>query len=355
MKIGIIGKPLSGKSTIFRLLTNVDSNTSNRANIGMAKVPDQRIDSLSRLYKPKKTTYAVIEFVDLAGFVSNNSGGKGNEFLNAVRDVDAIVLVVRAFESSVNPPLDGIHPMADLNQIQQELILADWSLLETRIERLEKQINSKKVVDGQKELAVLVKCKQHLEDDKPLRSLSFDDEEDKLIRGFDFFTRKPFIVLINVDEQQMKSHTYPEQEKVEAWVNERNIPAVDLCGLLEMEINELGGEDKAVFLEELGLEDTGIARLARAVYAHLGLISFFTVGEDEVRAWTIRQGSSAKEAGGKIHSDIERGFIRAEVVKYDDLIEHGSVAKLKEKGLFRLEGKEYIVIDGDVINFRFNV
>ncbi len=353
VKIGIIGTPQSGKSTIFQLLTNVESSVSSKANVGIAKVPDPRISRLSLIFKPKRTTYATIEFVDIAGLVSGQSK-KGNEFLKAVRDVDAIVQVIRAFENELVPTIDGnISPIRDLNQIQSELILTDWSLLETRMEKLVKE--RVKNPNATKELAVLEKCKDVLENDLPLRSLDLDEEEDKLIRGYDFFTRKPLLLVINVDEDQIRSSSYLQQDELSVWANERSMPLVMVSGQVEMEINQLDDDDKAMFMTELGIEETGISRLAQAVYEHLGLISYFTVGEDEVRAWTIRQGMSARQGAGKIHSDIERGFIRAEVVSNQEFIEYGSMQKLKEKGLFRLEGKEYIIKDGDIINFRFNV
>ncbi len=353
MKIGIIGTPQSGKSTIFQLLTNVELTSGNKANMGMARVPDQRIDRLTAMYNPKKTTYATIEFVDIAGLVKGQLK-KSSEFLNAVRDVDAIVQVIRAFHNDLVPTIDGkIAPLSDLDAIQSELILTDWSLLESRMEKLERE--RVKNPEATKELAVLGKCRDVLDNELPLRSLELSEEEDKLIRGYDFFTRKPLILVVNVDEDQFRTRDYPQKAELTQWACERNIPLVVVSGQVEMEINQLDTEDRELFMSELGIEQTGIARLAQAVYGDLGLISYFTVGEDEVRAWTIRQGTNARQGAGKIHSDIERGFIRAEVVGYDVLMEHGSMAKLKEKGLFRLEGKDYIIKDGDITNFRFNV
>lgn len=351
MKIGIIGTPLSGKSTVFELLTNVAATSGNQANTGIAKVVDPRVANLEKIVKPKRTMYASIEFVDIAGFAS---GQKGRDFLNAVRDVDALVQVVRTFENDHVPTIDGnIDPMRDLQEIQSELLLTDWSLLENRLERLAKEKN--KNPNAAKEIAVLEKCKAALEGDLPLRTLELTEEEDKLIRGYDFFTRKPLIIVANVGDDEMRQKEYKGQQELEEWANERNIPIVIVSAEMEREISQLDEEDKALFMEDMGIEESGIERLSRVAYNHLGLVSYFTVGEVEVRVWTIKKGTNAREGAGKIHSDIERGFIRAEVVAYDDFVEHGSMAKVKEKGLFRLEGKDYIIKDGDIITFRFNV
>jgi GTP-binding protein YchF len=353
LKIGIIGLPQSGKTTLFQLLTNVEAKANLRANTGIARVMDPRIAELSKIFQPKKTTYATIEMVDVAGLTAGQNK-KGNELLNAIRDVDAVVQVLRAFRSDIVPTADGrIEPMRDLTQIQSELILADWSLLETRLERLEKERVKNK--NYAQEKAVLTKCREALEADVPLWTVDFTEDEDKLIRGYDFLTRKPLLLVVNVDEEQMQEDDFPQKAELEAWAEERHIPIIVVSAQIEVEISQLDEEDKELFMADLGISESGIERLSRAVYAHLGLISYFTVGSDEVRAWTITEGTNAKEAAGKIHSDIERGFIRAEVVSYEDFIALGSIAKVKEKGLFRLEGKEYIVQDGDIISFRFNV
>ena len=231
-------------------------------------------------------------------------------------------------------------------------MLSDWALLETRFERLQKQ--KMKGAGGAEELAVMEKFQQCLENDLPLRTVELSEADEAAIRGYGFLTRKPLLILVNVDDSDLNGG-FPQQEALEAWTSERSVPLVVASAQVEMEINQLDADDAAMFMEELGLQESGVARLAQAVYQHLGLISYFTVGEDEVRAWTIRSGSTARQAAGKIHSDIERGFIRAEVSAYDALMEHGSMQALKEKGLWRLEGKEYIVADGDVISFRFNV
>lgn len=354
VKIGIIGTPQCGKTTIFQLLTNVEVTGNNKANTGIAKVMDPRVTLLAEMFHPKKTTYPTIEMIDIAGLVKGQGGKKGNEFLSAVRDVDAIVQVLRAFNNDIVPTTDGkIDVLRDLDEIQSELIITDWALLETRLEKLDKERT--KNPDSVKEYNVLQKCKASLEENMPLRTLDLNDEETKLISSFDFFTRKPLILVVNVDEDQMQQKTFPQKDELEAWAADRSIPIVVLSGQVEMEINQLDIEDRQLFMEEVGISETGIARLSQAIYGHLGLISYFTVGEDEVRAWTIKIGMNARQSAGKIHSDIERGFIRAEVVSYQDYCELGGVQKAKEKGVFRLEGKDYIVQDGDIMNFRFNV
>lgn len=353
MKIGIIGMPQSGKTTIFQLLTNTSVSGNNKNNTGIAKVLDPRVTKLTQMFNPKKTTYPTIEMIDIAGLVQGQAK-KGNEFLEAVRDVDAIVQVIRTFTNDMVPITDGeINPIRDLNEIQAELVLTDLGLLETRLERLSKE--RMKNPDSSKEIAVLNKCQEVLEQDLPLRTLELNEEEDKLIRGYDFLTRKPLLLVINLDEDQMRAKAYPQQEELEEWANERDIPVIQVSGQVEMEISQLDEDDKKMFMEDIGIEEPGIDRLSQAAYAHLGLISYFTVGVGEVRAWTITKGMTAKQGAGKIHSDIERGFIRAEVVAYEDFIETGGFQQAKEKGVFRLEGKDYIINNGDITTFRFNV
>jgi len=350
LKIGIIGKPQAGKSMLFRLLTNHDASPNGKAQVAVGRIPDPRIDVLAQMYNPRKVTYATIDFWDVPGF---QPGRSSLDFLQSVRDVDALVAVIRAFDSETVPSYSGLQPYSDFNDLQQELLIADWTLLETRLERLAKQ-KAKNPKAGE-ELAVLEKCRATLEQDLPLRQLELSDDEEKLLRTYDFFTRKPLIAVVNLDEEQMRTGSYPQQAELEAELDRLNVPLIKVSAQIEAEISELEPEDARLFMEELGISDSGIARIARTVYAHLGLISFFTAGEKEVRSWTIRSGDSASRAAGKIHSDIERGFIRAEVVAYADLIRCGSMQKVKEQGLFRLEGKDYIVQDGDVITFRFNV
>lgn len=335
---------------LFRLLTHHDVNPNGKAQVAVGRIPDPRIDVLAQMYNPRKVTYATIDFWDVPGF---QPGRSSLDFLQSVRDVDALVAVIRAFESETVPSYSGLQPYNDFNDLQQELLLADWTLLETRLERLAKQ-KAKNPKAGE-ELALLEKCRATLEQDLPLRQLELSADEEKLLRNYDFFTRKPLIAVVNLDEQQMRGGSYPQQAELEGELARVNVPLIKVSAQIEAEISELEPEDARLFMEELGLSDSGIARIARTVYAHLGLISFFTAGEKEVRSWTIRRGDTASRAAGKIHSELERGFIRAEVVAYGDLIRCGSMQKAKEQGLFRLEGKEYIVQDGDVITFRFNV
>lgn len=359
---GLVGLPMVGKTTIFNLLTNSNLETSNflsgkaETNIGVARVPDKRIDFLSAMFKPRKTTYAQIQVSDVPGLVRGSSQGQGigNKFMDDIRNVDMLVHVVRAFNNPDVPHVeDSINPMRDIETISTELLFADMELLDKRIQRIQSGKKIKK--EQQVELEVLKKLLEALENEKPLTTVELTDDEKELLQHYSFFTEKPLMLVINIDEEQFKSGDYPNKKEVEAWAAERGIPVLEICGLIEMEISQLSEEDSQMFMEDLGITDSGIDRLARAAYDRLGLISFFTAGEDEVKAWTIRKHTNAKKAAGKIHSDIERGFIRAEVVKYQDLVDQGSMAKLKADGKYRLEGKDYIVEDGDIINFRFNV
>lgn len=362
MKIGLVGLPLVGKTTFFNLLTNAHAEISNFAsgkvssNIGSAKVPDHRIDFLSKLYKPKKTTYAMIDFTDVPGLVSGASTGKGvgNQFLEDIRKVDALVHIVRAFENADVIHVEGsIDPMRDIETINLELLFADLGIIDNRITRI--QTGKKVTKENLAELEVLKKCKEGLENGLLIHQINLSDEERELLKTFSFLSEKPMILAINIDEDSLKSGSYPQKEEIRKYASERNVPVIEVCAKAEMEISELEEEDRLLFMEELGIKKSGIDVLSNTTYDYLGLISFLTAGEDEVRAWTIKKGTDAKKAAGKIHSDIERGFIRAEVIKFKDIEELGSEKKVKEKGLYRLEGKEYIVQDGDIINFRFNV
>ncbi len=360
MEIGIIGLPGVGKTAFFSLLTGAAVETGYgggrpSANVGIGRVPDSRIDKLSAIFKPRKTTYATIRFTDVAG-LQRSDGGQSHtaEFLNDIRDVDCLVHVVRAFESDMVPHVEGsIDPLRDLEIVQNELLLTDWSFVETRLERIEK--TRMKRPEVAKEEPILRRCMDALENNQPLSSVEFTDEEENLMAGYTFFTRKPIIVVVNLDEDQVQSGDYPGSEAVQNWCEEHSFPLLAISAQVELEISQLEADDREMFMEDYRLSEIGIERLSRAAYHHLGLISYFTVGEDEVRAWTVRDGATAKEAGGKIHSDIARGFIRAEVAAYDDFIAYGSMAALKEKGLLRLEGKDYKVKDADIMNFRFNV
>lgn len=362
MKIGLVGLPLVGKTTFFNLLTNAHAEISSFAsgkvtsNIGSAKIPDIRIDFLSKLYKPKKTTYAMIDFTDVPGLVSGAStgAGVGNQFLEDIRKVDALVHIVRAFENSEVLHIDGsIDPMRDIETVSLELLFADLGIIDNRIIRIK---SGKKVTkENLAELEVLEKCKEGLENGLLIHQINLNEEEKELLKTFSFLSEKPMILAINIDEESLKSNSYPQREDIQKFAVERKLPVIEVCAKAEMEINELEEEDRLMFMEELNIKNSGIDVLASTTYDYQGLISFLTAGEDEVKAWTIRKGTDARKAAGKIHSDIERGFIRAEVVKFKDIEALGSMAKAKEKGLYRLEGKEYIVQDGDIINFRFNV
>lgn len=361
MKIGLVGLPLTGKTTLFNLLTQSKIDTSNfsgktETNVGMARVPDKRVDFFSRLYKPKKTTYAQIEFMDVAGLVTTQDGQKSGaaKFLNDVRPCDALVHVLRGFSDPDVVHVSGsVDPARDIESVEMELLFADLELIEKRIDRIK---TGKKITkENTEELALLEKCYPVLEKGGSMLDVALSEEERLSLKNFAFLTEKPRLAVVNLDEEQYRARKYPGRETLLELCSEKNIPLLELCAKMELEISELPDEDRNMFIEDLGIEETGVEALARAVYQHLGLISFFTVGEDEVRAWTIREGLNAREAAGKIHSDIERGFIRAEVVKYKDIEQHGSMVKVKENGLFRLEGKEYIVMDGDIVHFRFNI
>lgn len=359
MKIGLIGLPSTGKTTFFQLLTRAVSDSTpskTEANVGMAKVPDERINFLSEIYKPKKTTYATIEVTDIQGIQPSTSTGKSSSlhFLESVRQVDALVHVVRAFnDDNVFHTEGSIDPLRDIEIVNLELLFADLAIIENRINRIE---TGKKITkENQQELGLLRRCKECLENEGLLYNLDMTQEERQILKTFNFLTERPVILLVNLDEDQFISGDYNKKDGITAFAGEKNVPVIEVCAQVELEISQLEDEYRAAFMEDLGITETGTGKLARAAYDLLGLISFITVGEDEVRAWPITAGISAKEAAGKVHSDISRGFIRAEVAGFDDFKAYGSMQSLKEKGLVRLEGKEAIVKDGDIINFRFNV
>ncbi len=362
LNCGLIGLPMVGKTTIFNLLTGAEAETSNfltgktETNRGTAVVADRRVDFLSNIYKPRKTIHAVIQFSDVPGLVQGSSQGQGvgNQFLNSIRNTDMLAHVVRSFTSTEAPHASGgVNPLRDIETINVELLLADMEVIEKRIERIESGKKIKK--ENTFELEVLKKCLNALENEKTIGRLDLNENEKLVLKNYSFLTEKPILLVLNMDEQQFKTKSYPGKELVEAYAGEQGMPLLEICGKIEMEISQLPAPDRELFMADLDISESGIDRLARAAYDYLGLISFLTVGADEVKAWTIHRNTCAREAAGKIHSDIERGFIRAEVVKYQDLEELGSMASVKEKGLSRLEGKDYIVEDGDIINFRFNV
>ncbi len=362
MKIGLIGLPTVGKTSLFNLLTGSDieiagfSQGKVEANLGIAKIPDERIDFLSDIYNPKKKTYATIEVIDVPGLVKGSSTGKGvgNQFLDNIRKADLLVHVLRVFENDNVIHAEGtIDPMRDIETINLELLFADLGVIENRIERIE---SSKKVTkENLEELEVLKKCREGLENGLLIHNIDLTDEEKEILKTFSFLSEKPILLVANIDENQLVEKDYPAKKDLMEFAKSVNTPLIELCIKTELEITELDPEDREMFIEDLGITESGIDILAKTAYEYLGLISFLTAGKDEVRAWTIRKNTIAKEAAGKIHSDIEKGFIRAEVCKFKYLKEHGSMVKVKEKGLATLEGKEYIVDDGDIIEFRFNV
>lgn len=359
MKIGIIGLPMVGKTTLFNLLTNSSLDTRSgkiEAITSFGTIPDDRVDYLSSVYDPKKTTHARIEFVDIPALVKGASKGEGggNSFLNQVRNVDALIHLIRTFEDSALPHIEGnINPIRDFATINDELLFTDLAVIEKRVEKINSSKKTMKEHDH--ELPILEKCQEVLENESNISQLEMNSEEEQLIRGYAFFTQKPQIVVLNLGDEQLKNDTYPHKAEFETLMVEKEIPFAKVSAGIEVEINELDLEDRELFMDELNITEPGINKIARATYGKLGLISFFTVGKDEVRAWTIKKDSVAPKAARAIHTDIERGFIRAEVVAYKDFKEHGSMKTCKEAGLVRLEGKDYIVQDGDIINFRFNV
>lgn len=360
MKIGIVGLPLVGKTTVFNLLTEEHRKTGlgehKRANVGVAPIPDPRIDFLISIFNPKRKAYAQIEFIDMPGLklTSETKSSNSTSFLDSIQSVDALVNVLRAFDQLSVPHIkETIHPARDLDLIITEMLLADWDLVDKRLQNIKKMKKARE--EMQREEALLKKCISLLEEEIPLREKDFSRDEKRLLKTYLFFTLKPMLAVVNESERQILKGHYPYKEETEKLCIRKGLPLMPLSAKIEEESAELPIEERPFFLKEYGITESGISALASLVYKHLGLISFFTVGADEVKAWTIKQGSTAKKAASKIHSDIARGFIRAEVVSFNDFQRLGSMAKVKEKKAYRLEGKEYIVQDGDIIDFRFNV
>lgn len=364
MKLGMVGLPNVGKSTLFNALTNAGAESANypfctiEKNIGIVSVPDERLDKLAEMYEPDKFTPATLEFVDIAGLVKGASKGEGlgNKFLADIREVDAIVHVVRCFEDTNIIHVDGsINPLRDIETINLELIFSDIEMVERRIDR------AKKASKGDKkylaEVDFLERLKEHLEAGKSARAFDFTDDERELIKSTPLLSAKPVIYAANLSEDDFAGNIENNENycKVRQLAEEEHSAVLPICAQTEAEIAEMDEEDKAMFLAELGLEVSGLNRIIKEGYSLLGLISFLTAGKPEVRAWTIKNGTKAPQAAGKIHTDFEKGFIRAEVVSFDDLMECGTMAAAKEKGLVRLEGKEYVMNDGDIVLFRFNV
>ena len=359
MKVALIGLSNSGKTTVFNALTGLTVDTtvyptiSGEPNIGVVKVPHSEIDMLSEIYRPKKTTYATIEYLDYIGLTRGDLK-QNRKVFDLIKDVDAIVHVARAFyDESIIHPMETINPVRDVETVELELIFADLAFIETRLERIEEGKNRGKKPD-ETEKKLLLKCKDFLLKETALRDVEFTNEEMKVMRPLQFLSTIPKVIVLNSGERDGDTE-YAKTLEASLLNRYPSADVLTLCGKIEMEISQLPDDERKPFLEELGIEEPASNRLIRTCYQLLGLISFITVGEDEVRAWTVRSNTNAVIAAGKIHSDIERGFIRAEVISYDDFIASGSMHTAREKGLLRLEGKTYEVQDGDIINFRFNV
>ncbi|AKL94049.1 GTP-dependent nucleic acid-binding protein EngD [Clostridium aceticum] len=364
MKLGIVGLPNVGKSTLFNAITQAGAESANypfctiEPNVGVVAVPDDRLKFLTDLYQSEKTIPAAIEFYDIAGLVRGASKGEGlgNKFLSHIREVASILQVVRCFEDSNITHVEGsVNPLRDIETINLELVFSDLEMVEKRLQKSEKLVKGDKSLLA--EVDLLKKIHSTLEEGLSARSLEYDEKELEILKTFNLLSMKPIIYIANVAEHEVSNEgaDNPYVQQLRGFAKTEGAEVVVICAKIEAEISELEEEEKAMFLEELGLSQSGLDRLVQASYSLLGLISYLTAGPKEVRAWTIKNGTKAPQAAGKIHSDFERGFIRAEIVAFDDLVNCGTYAAAKEKGLVRLEGKEYVVQDGDVILFRFNV
>ena len=361
---GIVGLPNVGKSTLFNAITKKNILAANYPfatidpNVGMVIVPDKRMEFLENLYVPERVIPTSFEFTDIAGLVKGASKGEGlgNKFLSHIREVDAIVEVVRCFDdNNIIHVESSVDPIRDIEIINIELILADLEVVETRLSKIGKKASMSKDKETIKEVELLNKIREALIQNKPIRSLDFTSEELAMIKAFNFLTLKPIIYMANVEESDLLTDTNDYVEKVRNYAKEENSKVITVCAKIESELSELSDEDKKTFLEDLGIKESGLDKLIKATYDLLGLATYFTVGSDEVKAWTFTKGMEAPECAGIIHSDFERGFIRAEIISYDDFIEYGSLQKAKEAGKMRSEGKEYEFKDGDIALFRFNV
>ena len=363
MKLGIVGLPNVGKSTLFNSITKAGAECANypfctiEPNVGVVPVPDERLDKLTEMYNPQKTTHAVIEFVDIAGLVKGASKGEGlgNKFLSHIRETDAIVEVVRCFEDENVVHVDGsVDPIRDIETINLELIFADLEMVNKRLDKARKNLKADKKY--QTEIDLFEKIKKTLEEGKSARTLDFNEDELPIVKETFLLTTKPILYVANISESQIdNAENDPLVLKVKEYAAQEYAEVIPLCVKIEEELSGLEDDDKKEMLEAMGLEESGLDKVIKRSYDLLGLMSFLTAGEPEVRAWTIKKGTKAPQAAGKIHSDIERGFIKAEVVSFDDLISSGGMVQAKEKGLVRQEGKEYIMQDGDIVLFKFNV